>query len=90
VPVRLGGIAAKPFNKLNCVGCRLMEKIQNDPRHIHMKTVHYGKLPSPTFNTFRLGYTSAVGPEVLEHPEKLRGQEAVSAFVALLSQVDAA
>jgi len=68
----------------------LMEKIQNDTRHIDMKIVHHGELPSRRFTSFRLGYTSVVDPGVLERLENLQGLEAVSAFVALLSQVDAA
>ena len=66
----------------------LMEKIRHDPRHINVKIVHHGELPSRRFNSFRLGYTSAEDPEVLERLEKLQGLAAVSAFVALLSQVD--
>lgn len=66
----------------------LMEKIRLDPRHINVKIVHHGELVSRRFNGFRLGYTSVVDPEVLERLEKLQGLAAVSAFVALLSQVD--
>ena len=66
----------------------LMEKIRHDPRHINVKIVHHGELASRRFNSFRLGYTSAEDPEVLERLEKLQGLAAVSAFVALLSQVD--
>ena len=66
----------------------LVEKIRHDPRHVNVKIVHHGELASRRFNGFRLGYTSVVDPEVLERLEKLEGLAAVSAFVALLSQVD--
>ena len=66
----------------------LMEKIRLDPRHINVKIVHHGELANRRFNGFRLGYTSAVDPELLERLENLQGLAAVSAFVALLSQVD--
>ena len=66
----------------------LMEKIRHDPRHINVKVVHHGELASRRFNGFRLGYTSVVDPDVLERLEILQGPAAVSAFVALLSQVD--
>ena len=66
----------------------LLEKIRLDPRHINVKVLHHGELASRRFNGFRLGYTSVQDPEVLERLEKLQGPAAVSAFVALLSQVD--
>ena len=66
----------------------LVEKIRHDPRHINVKTVHHDELASRRFNNFSLGYTTVENPEVLEQLEKLQGLTAVSAFVALLSQVD--
>ena len=66
----------------------LMEKIRHDPRHINVKTVHHDELASRRFNNFSLGYTTLEDPEVLERLEKLQGLATVSAFVALLSQVD--
>ena len=65
-----------------------MEKIRHDRRPIHVKTVHHDELASRRFNNFSLGYTSVENPEVLERLEKLQGLATVSAFVALLSQVD--
>ena len=66
----------------------LMEKIRRDPRHTNLEIVHYGELASRRFYNFSLGYTTVEDPEVLERLEKLQGLAAVSAFVALLSQVD--
>ena len=71
-----------------------MEKIRHDPRHINMKIVHHDELASRRFNNISLGYTTVEDPEVLERLErlerleKLQGLATVSAFVALLSQVD--
>ena len=66
----------------------LMEKIRHDPRHINVEIVHHGELDSRRFKSFSLGYTTVEDPEALERLEKLDGQAAVSAFLALLSQVD--
>ena len=68
-----------------------MKKIRHDPLRIHVKTVHHDELASRRFNNFSLGYTTVEDPEVLERLErleKLQGLATVSAFVALLSQVD--
>jgi Sensors of blue-light using FAD len=67
----------------------LLEKIRHDPRHIKLELIHQGELASPRFKSFSLGYTTVEDPDVLERLEKLKGDAAVSAFVALLSQVDA-
>ena len=66
----------------------LMKKIRLDPRHTNLEIVHHGALASRRFDNFSLGYTTVEDPEVLERLEKLQGLAAVSAFVALLSQVD--
>lgn len=66
----------------------LLDKIRHDPRHINLKIVHHDELTSRRFKNFSLGYTTVEDPEVLERLEKLQGPAAVSAFVALLSQVD--
>ena len=66
----------------------LMEKIRHDPRHINVEILHHGELADRRFKTFSLGYTTVADPEVLERLEKLDGQAAISAFLALLSHVD--
>ena len=71
-----------------------MEKIRHDLRHVNVKTVHHDELASQRFNNFSLGYTTVENPKVLEQRErlerleKLQGLATVSAFGALLSQVD--
>jgi Sensors of blue-light using FAD len=66
----------------------LMEKIRHDPRHVNVEILHHGGLASRRFRSFSLGYTTVADPEVLERLEKLDGQAAVNAFLALLSHVD--
>jgi Sensors of blue-light using FAD len=66
----------------------LMEKIRHDQRHVNVEIIHHGELPSRRFKSFSLGYTTVADPEVLERLEKLDGQAAVNAFLALLSHVD--
>jgi hypothetical protein len=66
----------------------LLEKIQRDPRHTNVEIIHHGALASRRFKGFSLGYTTADDPELLERLEKLDGPAAVSAFLALLSEVD--
>jgi Sensors of blue-light using FAD len=67
---------------------KLMEKIRHDPRHVNVEIIHHGELASRRFKSFSLGYTTVEDPEVLERLEKLDGQAAITAFLALLSQVD--
>lgn len=66
----------------------LLEKIRHDPRHINVQVIHCGALARRRFNSFSLGYTTVEDPELLERLEKLDGQAAADAFMALLSQVD--
>jgi Sensors of blue-light using FAD len=66
----------------------LMEKIRHDPRHINVEILHHGELADRRFKSFSLGYTTVADPEVLERLEKLDGQAAIQAFLALLSHVD--
>jgi len=66
----------------------LIEKIRHDPRHTQVEVIHHGALASRRFKGFSLGYTTSDDPDLLVELEKLDGPAAVSAFVALLSQVD--
>jgi hypothetical protein len=67
---------------------KLMEKIRYDPRHVNVEIIHHGELDSRRFKSFSLGYTTVADPEELERLEKLDGQAAVNAFLALLSHID--
>ena len=66
----------------------LIERIRVDPRHVNMEILHHGALADRRFRTFSLGYTTADDPDLLERLEKLDGQKAVEAFLALLLHVD--
>ena len=66
----------------------LMQRIERDPRHTHVCVLHHGPLAQRRFGSFSLGFTSVEDVEVLERLEKLQGQAAVEAFVALLPELD--
>ena len=66
----------------------LMAQIEQDPRQTHVTVLHHGPLAQRGFGSFSLGYTSVEDTEVLERLQKLRGQAAVEAFVALLPELD--
>lgn len=65
-----------------------MARIRQDPRHSDLAVLHQGPLDHRRFSRFSLGYTSVEDIELLERLQKLRGQAAVQAFVALLSGLD--
>ena len=66
----------------------LLERIRRDARHVNVEVLHHGPLAKRRFGRFSLGYTSADGDEALAQLERLDGQVAVDAFVALLPGVD--
>ncbi|MDB5869415.1 MAG: hypothetical protein JWP96_1747 [Polaromonas sp.] len=66
----------------------LMDKISQDPRHTNIQILHQGCLDQRRFRRFSLGFTSVEDIELLERLQKLHGQDAVDAFVALLSGLD--
>ena len=65
-----------------------MARIQGDPRHCNVEVLHHGPLDKRRFRRFSLGYTSGEDVELLERLQRLKGQAAVEAFVALLSSLD--
>ena len=66
----------------------LMERISDDPRHTDITVLHQGPLASRRFKRFSLGYTPVEDVEALERLQRLRGESAVKAFVALLESLD--
>jgi len=66
----------------------VMARIQDDPRHRNLEVLHRGPLDQRRFRRFSLGYTSVEDIELLERLQRLKGQAAVEAFVALLSGLD--
>jgi hypothetical protein len=66
----------------------LLERIRQDARHVNVEILHHGALAERRFKYFSLGYPSADSDEALEQLERLKGQGAVNAFVALLPAID--
>ena len=66
----------------------LLERIRHDARHVNVEILHHGPLAERRFKHFSLGYTSADSDDALEQLERLDGQLAVDAFVALLPAID--
>ena len=66
----------------------LMARISDDPRHTDVTVLHQGPLASRRFKRFSLGYTPVEDVEALERLQRLRGESAVEAFVALLESLD--
>lgn len=67
---------------------RMMEHIQQDPRHIEVELLHQGPLTERRFRRFSLGFVSLDDVDPLEEIEALSGQAAVAAFMALVPLVD--
>lgn len=66
----------------------VMARIEGDPRHCNVEIVHQGPLEQRRFKRFSLGYTSVEDIEMLQRLQRLKGQAAVEAFVALLAGLD--
>lgn len=66
----------------------LMERIRENPRHANVEVLHHGPLAERRFRLWRLRYTSVDDVEPLARLERLQGQAAVEAFLAMLSSLD--
>ncbi|MCJ7798735.1 MAG: BLUF domain-containing protein [Polaromonas sp.] len=66
----------------------LLERIRQDARHVNVEILHHGALAERRFKCFSLGYPSADSDEALAQLERLEGQGAVDAFVAMLPAID--
>lgn len=66
----------------------LMERIREDPRHTNVEVLHHGPLAERRFRPWSLRYTSVDDVEPLARLERLQGQAAVEAFLAMLSSLD--
>lgn len=66
----------------------LLERIRLDPRHTKVEVLHHAPLSERRFRRFSLGYTTVDDIDVLGNIEQLDGQQAMDAFVALLSTLD--
>lgn len=67
---------------------KLVERIQDDPRHTEMHILHNGPLDARRFKRFSMGYALVEDTEALEAIKKLDGTPAVEAFLALLPTLD--
>lgn len=65
-----------------------LERIRQDTRHVNLRVVHQGPLAARRFRRFSLGYTTLDDDDVLGRLEALSGQDAITAFQALLSSLD--
>ena len=66
----------------------LMERIVQDIRHTKVELLHHAALPERRFKNFSLGYATVDDEDALGQLERLEGQPAVDAFMAMISKVD--
>lgn len=66
----------------------LTERICQDPRHVDVDILHHGPLAQRRFRRFSMGYTTLDDDDALGRLEALTGQDAITAFQALLSTLD--
>lgn len=66
----------------------LLERILHDPRHVNIEVVHHAPLAERRFGGFHLGYTAVDDGDELGWLEKLDGQVALDAFLALQARAD--
>lgn len=67
---------------------KLLERIQQDPRHVNVEILHHAPLAARRFRRFSLGYTTVDDVDVLGPLEQLDGQVAMDAFLALVATLD--
>jgi hypothetical protein len=65
-----------------------LARIETDTRHFNLQVVHQGPLAGRRFSRFSMGYTTLNDDDALALLETLRGQDAVDAFLGLLSSLD--
>jgi hypothetical protein len=66
----------------------LMERIQQDPRHVNVEILHHAPLQERRFRRFSLGYAATDDPDVLARIENAGPEQAMAQFLALLPSVD--
>jgi len=66
----------------------LLARIETDIRHSNLQVVHQGPLAARRFSRFSMGYTTMDDDDALAQLETLRGQDAIDAFLKLLSSLD--
>ena len=59
---------------------KLIERIRNDPRHIHIEVLHHGPLAGRRFQHFSLAFSTVEDVDALARMELLDGDAAMAAF----------
>jgi hypothetical protein len=66
----------------------LTERITQDSRHTNVELLHHAPLSERRFSSFSLGYSTVDDVDALGQLERLEGQQALDAFMAMISTVD--
>jgi hypothetical protein len=66
----------------------LMERIQQDPRHVNVEILHHAPLEERRFRRFSLGYAATDDADVLARIEDAGPEQAMAQFLDLLPSID--
>lgn len=66
----------------------LIERIRNDPRHIHVEILHHGPLAQRRFQQFSLAFSAVENEDTLARLERLDGVRALAVFTQVLETLD--
>lgn len=66
----------------------LIQRIQQDSRHINVEVLRHGPLQARRFNRFALGYAGVDDVDVLARMEHSDPEQALVQFIALLPSLD--
>ena len=64
-----------------------MERICQDPRHVHVSVVHQGRLAARRFTNFNLAFSTVEDADTLAELALLDGEAALQAFESLRESV---
>lgn len=66
----------------------LIERIRNDPRHIHVEILHHGPAARRRFQQFSLAFSAVEDEDTLAQLENLDGPRALRVFTDVLDTLD--
>ena len=66
----------------------LMQRIEQDPRHVEVRVVHRGPLQARRYSGFGMGLAESEGPDLMAGVHALEGEAALKHFLALRSSFD--
>ncbi len=69
---------------------KLMETIQNDPRHMGVEVAYHGELAERRYRGFNMGYALDTETEEIPAIRRLDGAPALARFLELLPRFDVA